>query len=332
MERLLFDALIGKKPVRTRRKDSTLSRIDNHLLHLRIHAIEKTTARGYLTGFRDYVRFCHQFKLPLNPTVQTLSRYIAYTSTHIASFSKYLTGAQHFLLPLYPDFAKNRHDAAVLATISGARKLHADPVRRKAPLQVEHLLRYIEAAKTTLAFDDFLFAVMISCCFYACHRAGELAWQDDPTLHDRRKLIKRASLHFHNGRAGYHLPYHKSDRFFQGSDILFSSQSVADPVSMLKDYTTLRDKYFPRHTILFVRQDGSVPTKRWFTKKLSTVVGKEFGGHSARAGGATHYARLGIPGEIIQGIGRWSSGAWKTYIRDNAAVRVELELARLRLH
>jgi hypothetical protein len=101
---------------------------------------------------------------------------------------------------------------------------------------------------------------------------------------------------------------------------------------MLRDYVALRDKYHPHNAALFVRQDGSVPTKRWFLAHLLRVVGRGFSGHSARAGGATFYARLGIPGDIIQGIGRWSSGAWKMYVRDNPAVRVELELARLQRH
>ena len=56
-------------------------------------------------------------------------------------------------------------------------------------------------------------------------------------------------------------------------------------------------------------------------------MGREFGGHSARAGGATYYAGLGLSSEIIQALGRWSSEAFKIYIRDNPTVRAAQQLA-----
>ncbi|KAG6823025.1 hypothetical protein H0H92_011682, partial [Tricholoma furcatifolium] len=51
---------------------------------------------------------------------------------------------------------------------------------------------------------------------------------------------------------------------------------------------------------------------------------RSFGGQSARAGGATFYAGLGISEDIIMGIGRWSSSAWRIYVRDNPTVRAAL--------
>jgi hypothetical protein len=54
--------------------------LDSWALALQIHAIEQSTARGYATGARDYVRFCLLHSLPIDPTPTTLARYIAYTS------------------------------------------------------------------------------------------------------------------------------------------------------------------------------------------------------------------------------------------------------------
>ncbi|KAJ3832035.1 hypothetical protein F5878DRAFT_548726, partial [Lentinula raphanica] len=53
-------------------------------------------------------------------------------------------------------------------------------------------------------------------------------------------------------------------------------------------------------------------------------------GHSVRAGSATFFASLGVSESIIQAMGRWSSDAWKIYIRDHSTVRAELQLASLR--
>lgn len=56
-----------------------------------------------------------------------------------------------------------------------------------------------------------------------------------------------------------------------------------------------------------------------------------YGGQSARAGGATFYANLGISEDVLQAIGRWSSSALKI-IRDHPAIHIELQLATLRHH
>ncbi len=69
-----------------------------------------------------------------------------------------------------------------------------------------------------------------------------------------------------------------------------------------------------------------------FERRFFTLLDRSFGGHSARAGGATFYAGLGLSEDVIQGLGRWSSPAWKLYIRYNPSVRAALQLASLQAH
>jgi hypothetical protein len=330
MEGVLLSLLGGGNRSRTTRPRMNLSDLDNRTKFLQVNSIEKSTAKGYATGARDYISFCVNHSLPLDPTPQTLSRYIAYTSQFISSGPKYLSGARHFLSDLYPSFNTNRSHPLVQATITGSKKIQADPVKRKLPLRTSHLHAFLEVARCTNDYDDLLFATIISCSFYGCHRTGELVLKNDSTLRDWRKIIKRASLHTSSGRAGYHLPYHKGDRFYRGTDILFSSQEIADPVSLLRDYRSRRDAVHGARAALFIRENGSHPTRSWFEKKFFVVLDRSFGGHSPRAGGATFYANLGLSEDIIQALGRWSSEAWKIYIRDNATVRAELQLAAIR--
>jgi hypothetical protein len=172
----------------------------------------------------------------------------------------------------------------------------------------------------------------MSCAFYGCHRMGELIIKSDKSLFDWRKIIKRSSLVFDSNHAQYRLPYHKADPFFRGSDVLFSSHSTADPVQLLKSYTSLRDARHGPRLPLFLREDGSLPNRTWFNAKFFTFLSHDFGGHSPRAGGATYFASLGLSASIIQAIGRWSSSAWEIYIRDNPTVRAEQQLASIRLH
>ncbi|KAF7371914.1 DNA RNA polymerase [Mycena venus] len=238
-------------------------------------------------------------------------------------------GARHFLKDLYPEWDEVRGDPVVQATIRGSRKARADPVHRKLPLRPSHLDAFLQLALCSGSYDDFLFAVLLSCCFYGCHRSGELVIKNDKSLFDWRKIIKRASLIFANNRAQYHLPYHKGDPFYRGTDILFTAQESANPVSLLREYATRRDALHGARAALFLREDGTIPTRSWFDKKFFALLSREYGGHSPRAGAATYYASLGLSESVIQAIGRWSSSAWKIYIRDNPTIRAEQQLAAL---
>ncbi|KNZ76003.1 hypothetical protein J132_00753 [Termitomyces sp. J132] len=294
-----------------------LADLDALTFHLQVHAIEKSTASSYVTGVQDYVRFCMNHNIPLDPTPQTLSQYIAYTSKYIASGPKYLTGLQHFICDFYPDFDANRSHPLVQTTIRGSKKVHADPIHRKLPLQSYHLASFMGIAQWTKEYDDFLFVTMMSCCFYVCHRSGETT--------DWRKMSQHSSLKFT-------LPYHKTNPFFHGTDILFTHQEIADPVSMLQDYVRSRDKLHGFCHALFLREDGSFPTSAWLESKLFSFVDHSFGGHSAWAGGATYYASLGISEDIIKPLGQWSSSAWTSYIWENPCVRMALQLADVTTH
>jgi hypothetical protein len=332
MERVLLAALGGPGASRQTRPLMDLSLLDKRTEYLQVHSIETSTAKNYRTGARDYIQFCVKHSLPLNPTPQTLSRYISYTSQFIASKPKYLLGACHFLHDLYPDFDDNRSSPLVQATIAGSRKLRGDPIRRKLPLRPCHLLTFLERAHSTQDYDNFLFAIILSCLFYACHRIGELAIKNDRDLFDWCKIIKRSSFHISDTRASYTLPYSKTDCFYHGTHVLFASQSFADPVFLLRAYVVRCDTFHGAKPALFIRRDGSLPTCSWFDSKIFSLLDCSFGGHSARAGGATFYSSLGLSEDIIQAIGRWSLQSWKIYIRDNPTVCAELQLASLRAY
>ena len=94
MEGVFLDSL-GELAPRSARPPLELKDLDARVSHLQAHALETSTIGGYSTGARDYIRFCQLHHLPLEPSPQTLSRYIAFTSISIASGPKYLTGARH---------------------------------------------------------------------------------------------------------------------------------------------------------------------------------------------------------------------------------------------
>ena len=146
------------------------------------------------------------------------------------------------------------------------------------------------------------------------------------------KIIKHSSLRFLPGYVGYHLPYHETDPFYCGTDILFADQDVTDPVTLLHQYFNKRDSHHGTRRALFLQEDGSHPTCSWFDSKLFSFMDRSFGDHSPQAGGATYYAALGLSESIIMALGCWSLKAWKIYIHDNPSVCAALQLAALRCH
>ena len=108
--------------------------------------MRKKGVESLVTGARDYITFCMSHHLSIEPTAETLARYVAYTSQFIASAPKYLSGVRHFLSDIYPDFDKNRAHPLVTTTIRGSKKIRADPIRRKLPLRPAHLQTFLHIA------------------------------------------------------------------------------------------------------------------------------------------------------------------------------------------
>lgn len=102
----------------------------------------------------------------------------------------------------------------------------------------------------------------------------------------------------------YRLPYHKADQFYRGTDVLLGHQRAADPVSLLCEYIARRDQAHGCAAALFLTEEGTHPTRSWFDSTFFSVLDRDYGGHSARAGGATFYASLGLSEDIIQAVGR----------------------------
>jgi len=183
MEDVLLSAL-GGHGTRSMCPPMDLGELDALTLHLQTNAIDQSTLKAYATGAHDYVRFCMLHVLPLDPTPSTLSHYIAYTSQFIASGPKYLTGVHHFLGDVYPDFNANWAHPLVTTMVCGSKKVRADPVRCKLPLHTAHLQTFLNVVWCTGSYDNFLFAVIMSCAFYGCHWMGEIVLKNDKSLFD----------------------------------------------------------------------------------------------------------------------------------------------------
>ena len=81
----------------------------SRLLHKRTiamgMALERASQIAYNSHLNSYIAFCHIHQRPLTPTVDTLSFFIVYMSTHIKpdSIAVYLAGICNRLETEFPD-------------------------------------------------------------------------------------------------------------------------------------------------------------------------------------------------------------------------------------
>lgn len=115
-------------------------------------------------------------------------------------------------------------------------------------------------------------------------------------------------------------------------DILFTQEEIAEPVSLLHEYSHPRDDHHGSHAALWLCENGSHLTQSWFNQKIFTILNRDFRGHSPHTGGAIFFTGLGLSEMIIQAISHWSPAAWKIYIQENPRICTEQQLAIIQLH
>src|ERR1700690_495159 len=200
--------------------------------------------------------------------------------------------------------------------MAGCERLNGRPTKRKEPLRMVHLIHALSTHAANPSHDDILFICQLLTGFNMLMRLGELVWPDQTKLQDYRKVTKRTSVTLTQTTFSFTLPGSKTDTIFAGNEILVRKiNENHDAHRVFITYLTSRDKLFPYNAELWLRENGQIPTYTWFITRMRKLFPKEIAGHSIRSGGATALAESNIAPHLIMAIGRWSSEAWRIYIR-----------------
>ncbi|RDX39623.1 hypothetical protein OH76DRAFT_1297419, partial [Lentinus brumalis] len=243
---------------------------------------------------------------PIEPTEQTLSLYAIYECHHIEprSVDSYLSGICSELEPFYPNIRKIRSSALVSRTLRGGKRLYSQPVKRKRALTSDDIDLIFTRLHQSTQYDDILFLAQLLTGLYALMRLGELVWPDRHELRSFSKVSRRTTVVLTEHSFEFTLRTHKSDKQFNGDTVLVHDDSLAGPrvVNLFKAYLSFRDRTFPCRAELWLRRNGSIPTRSWFIRRLRAIFPDDssVAGHSMRAGGATALALAGVTGSLIQ--------------------------------
>jgi len=280
-------------------------------------AIDKSTHLNYSSALNSYITFCRLHNFPIEPTPDTLSYYTVFMSHHIkpSSVDTYLSGICQQLEIYFPDIRSARKSVLVHRTLTGCKRLLGSPTTRKSAMTHDHLRLILERFGSSGDHDDALFVAIALTGFHALMRLGELCWPDNHSLQNFEKFSKRHTVKWPENGYQFFLPGHKGDKFFEGNEIIIQrSDSGTDPFQPFLRYLRSRDARFPYNPELWLRENGSVPTRSFFIKRLRLLFDSSIAGHSMRAGGATSLAEAGVSPHIIQAIGRWKSDTWQIYV------------------
>ena len=305
------------------------------LLHERAialgQAIDTSTWKNYGSALNSYLTFVRIHDFPVEPTADTLSFFTVFMSHHIKpdSVDTYLSGICHQLEPYFPSIRGIRNSMLCKRTLTGCKRLHGVPTIRKRALTLHDLLIVIYHYRNSTSHDDLLFLCLLLTGFFALLRLGELTVPDDKSLLDHRKISSRTSVSLTNNDYRFFLPSHKADKFFEGNTIIVQHHvGQIDPLSFFKTYLKSRDRLFPFSPDLWLRADGSRPSRSFFIRRMKLFFANDVAGQSMRAGGATSLAENGIPPHLIQATGRWASAAFQIYIRKNPVLLQALLFGR----
>ena len=236
----------------------------------------------------------------------------------LKSVSSYLSGICRQLEPYFPNVHSSHHSPLVDCTLKGCLHLKGSAVTRKRALTFEDLFIILSDLSNSTQHDNLLFKSMLITGFFALMRLGELTFPDTIKLRNWRKISKRSTVIISPEQYQFHLPGHKADQFFEleGNTVIVKQKQYCDinPLSIFTDYLSSRDLLHPLSSPLWIRKNGSVPTRHFFITHLHRYFEKDVTGQSMRAGGATSLAEHGVP-PLIQFMGRWSSDAFFIYIR-----------------
>ena len=256
---------------------------------------------------------------------------------------------RHVLLFLADLYDKNLQHATLLNYASAIAYQHkmADADDPTATFKVQKFLQGVKNTRpqsqklhpiSTSILRDLLIAVplttvnlymetliksMMSLMYWACLRIGEVATS---THGDHVLRLDQLSFEYIGARPSAAIITFKSFKHSKGAKPILNIRARPDrsicPVTGLQDYLRLRSQ--TQCPALFVTSCGQPVTRADFVAWLGQALDKtphtnlKINSHSFRVGRATDLALQGKSDAYIQKAGRWSSSAYRKYVRPQA--------------
>lgn len=254
------------------------------------------------------------------PTVEQLSLFLSLLSLQNLSHKtarSYLS-AIAFQCKLKGKADNTKH--FILLKVLEGMKRDGNKCRTRLPITIGMLKLMVLKLPSICSnqYETRLFIAVFTVAFFGFFRVGELTVTKPDYVH---RVVSLNDISFDKdlGTLVIKLRYSKADQLGKGVEIkLHKSGTVVCPVSNVEQYLNVRSKV---DGPLFCHANGKPLSRYQFTAVLQKVLARldinynSYKAHSFRIGAATTAAEMGHSVEKIKLAGRWSSDAYRSYIK-----------------
>jgi len=201
--------------------------------------------------------------------------------------------------------------------MEGSKRLSMKKTMVRLPISFDILKRLVETTERAFksTYDILLYKAMFLLAYHACLRAGELSYSTDGSHTLSLEQIRETSK-------GYNITFNsfKHSRNPVKCSLRFGKVPDYCPVLALNNYLLVRGQ---STGFLFLSSSHVVITRKMFCSALKLCLGKagydssRYNTHSFRIGRTSDLAFSGASAETIKATGRWSSDAYKKYIKSD---------------
>ncbi|XP_048034383.1 uncharacterized protein LOC125260190 [Megalobrama amblycephala] len=299
--------------------------------------VAPSTLKSYVSAWSWFTKFCFSFRIPILPIlISTICAFVVHCfesrNLKIATIRKLLAGIQfhaRFHNPNYPSIFST---PAIRLLLKGIEKSAQKTPDKCLPITL-NLLHRLTSSLSNSSFCEYinilLEAVFLS-AFYGFMRLGEFA--SDSKIFNPARGLCLSDLRFSSSSFNLFIKYSKADSSGTGVTITISKINFFCPYTSMVRYLKARPRT-PKNSPLFILPNRLPMTKQWFRTHLASVLTlcdlspHLYTGHSFCIGAATTAAECGVPDSTIQMLGRWSSTAYKIYIRSDKQILLNAQQA-----
>ena len=301
------------------------------------------TQTGYASAARAYIQAENALGRPfsLPPTDQEmifLMSFLINKNLEPSTIRNYLSGIRFYLFsmglanpPALPQLANQLLAGYEKDKINPQLKA-AKKTRRAITIEMLKLLEHSIACQDVWSdFEKSLRWTVILVAWWGSFRIGELLPRNSTSFHQTNTLLA-SDITCQEGSIAIWLRHPKVNREALGDIVEIWSverRPDLDPVHKLKAYLYRRNMVFGATEAypLFLHEDGRIYTKHELNRDLSLLLSQypelqtekdSWTGHSFRSGLTTVLSNLGFSDAEIKSWGRWSSGAFKVYVKSQS--------------
>nr|XP_055071049.1 carbohydrate-responsive element-binding protein-like [Misgurnus anguillicaudatus] len=295
-----------------------------------LHAVSPRTLQTYLTAWKCFKTFHSSYNLIFPDfSMLTITSFISYLNHHknllASSIKGYLSGIQFFHKLIFGSPSPVIGSTQTSMLVKGIQRTHPTRPDARQPITLEILTKCISTLRRGYHSTNTAHTLdtMFILAFFGFLRCSELSITSNfnPNIHP---TVSDLSL-LDNDTISYFIKQSKTDQMRKGHFIyIFNLPSPIQPYQTLLAYLHFINSQARSTSDPLFTDDYKRPVTRfWFQKHLKTVLLQSgipadlFSSHSFRIGAATTAAQKGLSQQQIQALGRWSSEAFKTYIRSN---------------